>query len=557
MSDIIANLNDKLNTTASSIREILYEFSCDYSIRKEQLPSSDVMMELLASIPDQDVITITFSAGEDISCVTKGNTLWIDEYEDFVRNIFGDSIAISIKIEKKVSNGILSIYNLNSFQEFLSGCTVEAHLANFTKLFKECGEHVNFRLLDTNGSLRTNSIVFSDNDIQWRDSERSRDELIKNCDDACVFLDRTQIRLIPQDFLIQYPVDSNAFQSIIDIFEKLERVLSFVYLANTSSIHQDKAVLYFNPVGSGCEYALDRLASNDVITQIYHWIFKDDSCVDKASIARKIINVYCRTEDEILSIDQKVFNSIKSDFQIYQKNHVEQYIDMKNKISDHIVESAKQIQELSHELSDAVRNNFVAIIVFIMTVFLTESIDFSQLLEKSISPRITAVCCVFTGASLLYMIVTWVTSNQKWQWLYQSYKDLKENYKKTLDDADIEEAFSYDVPLQHAKEQYDSFKKIVMRLWGIAIVAMAIFTCVLFFNGSSNDVVTQSSPCESVTEKDTETIVAEPADEQLSVGDLEEEQIDEEQPIGSTVDEEQSIGVRESQKQSAVTPKKE
>ena len=83
---------------------------------------------------------------------------------------------------------------------------------------------------------------------------------------------------------------------------------------------------------------------------------KDDSCVDKASIARKIINTYCRDKESILAIDDKVLNSIKSDYVIYQKNHVDQYIDMKNKISEFIVDSAGKIQELSHDIADAFRN---------------------------------------------------------------------------------------------------------------------------------------------------------------------------------------------------------
>ena len=94
------------------------------------------------------------------------------------------------------------------------------------------------------------------------------------------------------------------------------------------------------------------------------------------------------------------------------------------------------------ELSDAIRNNFVAIIVFIMTALLTDSFDISKLLEKDISSRITVVCLVFTMVSLLYLEVTFLTSNEKWKWLEQAYNDLKENYKGTLDEADINEIFN-------------------------------------------------------------------------------------------------------------------
>lgn len=491
MFNIMTFLDNKLGVEASSIREILYEFSCKYCITKEELPSSDDLMELFIKTPVQDFITLNLNANEDFYCVTKENVKQIDKYEEFVDNIFDDSTSINleIKIKKELSNSSLNIYNLNAFQNFFKERSVEENLANFTELFKKCGEHINFRLLDTSGYLSTYSIVFSDKDNVWGDSGASRVKFIKNCNDACVFLNSTQFSVVPQDFMIQNPVDSDTFKTIIEIFQKLERVLSFIYLANTSSIYHDKVVLSFNPVASGCEYDSKSMTSNNIISQIYYWVFENDNCVDKANIARNIINAYCRTKEEILSIDQKIFNSIISDFQIYQMNHVEQYIQMKNKISDYIIDSVKQIKELSYELSDAIKNNFVAILVFVMTVILTDSIDITSMLHRNVSYRIAVVCGLFTVSSLLYMCVTFTTSDQKWKWLKQSYEDLKENYKKVLVDDDIEEAFSHDIPLKHAEEQYASFKKNVKTLWVITILVMSLFTVI--FCGISNIRSTQ------------------------------------------------------------------
>lgn len=524
MFDIAACFNSILNSTCSSVKEILYGVLFEYNIVRDQLPGVDGLMGLLERVPGQDEMMITFISGEDMTYVANGEAAWIEAYEQFVYDLFEDYVIVKVEIKKKISNGVLNVYNLHAFQQFLMECSIADHLTNFTELFSTSREHLVFKLLDTNGSLRTKSIAFSDNDIKWSGTERSRIDLIKNCDDASVFLDRTTIKVIPQDFEIQDPVEGYEFQQIVTIFNKLRNILAYVYLANTSSIHKDKAVLHFDPSSIGFEYKLNSLSSNNVVAQIFDWIFKDDSCVDKASIARKIINVYCRSEEEILSLDERIFNSIKSDYQIYQKNHVEQYIDMKNKISDHIVESAKQIQELTHELSDAIRNNFVAIIVFIMTVFLTESIDFSKLLEKSISPRITTVCGVFTTASLLYLIVTIITSNEKWTWLEQSYNDLKENYKRTLDAADIEEAFNHDLQFNHAIDQFKSFKKKVLRLWSIAICVMAVFTVVLFLNGTGvdvpiNDQVQIIDTESSIEENESEECLEEQTTEEKSIED--------------------------------------
>ena len=98
-----------------------------------------------------------------------------------------DELTVDIKVVKTVENGKLSVYNLNEFTDFLCGLSPVQLFDNFSKLFKDSGEHITFQLLNINGSFRTSSIAFSDNDVQWVD-RRSREELLKDCHDASVFL---------------------------------------------------------------------------------------------------------------------------------------------------------------------------------------------------------------------------------------------------------------------------------------------------------------------------------------------------------------------------------
>lgn len=161
---------------------------------------------------------------------------------------------------------------------------------------------------------------------------------------------------------------------------------------------------------------------------------------------------------------------------------------MKNRISDYIVDSAGKIQDLSHDIADAFRNNFVAVIVFLMTVLLTDSIDFSQFFGKKISPKVAAVCGVFTVATVLYFIVTIIMGNQKWRWLKQSYNDLKKNYENVFVSKDLEDAFNHDEPLKNAEKQYKAVKKKIGAIWILLIVVMSIFTALLFFQGRQSSV---------------------------------------------------------------------
>lgn len=144
-----------------------------------------------------------------------------------------------------------------------------------------------------------------------------------------------------------------------------------------------------------------------------------------------------------------------------------------------LVESVRKIQEISHDIADAFRNNFVAVIVFLLTVLLTDSIDFTRLIEKEISPRITAVCIVFTVSTILYFMVTLFMGAQKWKWLNQSYDDLKKNYDGVFDRKDLDEAFNHDKPFRNAEKQYNIIRNKLVCAWIVLIIMLVAFTCSL------------------------------------------------------------------------------
>lgn len=224
MFDIIQSAEMLFGTVASSCKEIIPEFNCEYRIEKNNLPSVDGLVAFLGQNPERDRISITITSDTG-SVFVSDETVWMDNYTSFRDGLFdGDEVVAAIRIMKGIKDGRLTVYNLSLFSAFLCNLKMEQLFENFTKLFSECGDHVAFQLLDTNGSLRTSSISFSDNDVHWIDC-RARKEILRNCTDASVFLDRMRISLIPQDFDID-AVEGNGFEEIKVLFEKLRTVLS-------------------------------------------------------------------------------------------------------------------------------------------------------------------------------------------------------------------------------------------------------------------------------------------------------------------------------------------
>ena len=493
MFDIESTTKSLFKTNAISCREILYEYLCDFNIESGKLPPHDELLNFIGEITEgneitesdeateSDEVTISISFGEDSVVLPKAAS--IEQYDEFKKSLDKDDrVDVHISIKKRVYDGRLRVYNYQAFSKFLCANSITQNFDIFTKLFeKNDGNHIEFRLLDTEATLQTNSILFSDRNMSLTDVSKSlRGQELRKCDEVSVFLDRNKIRLVPQDFEI-VSADNDVFKSLEEVFKKLRYVLSYIYVANTSSISKDSAILQFSPSAKAQEFSLDKLTINTIIPQIYEWIFRDDGSIERAGIARKIISLYCDTPDDILSIDEKVLNSIKSDYVIYQKNHADKYLEMKDKISEFIVSGVEKIHGLSHDFSDSLRNNFIAVMVFLITVLLTDSVDFREFEKKSVSQNVISVCILFTAVSAIYLIITWVMGNFKWKCLKDSYADMKDNYRDLFDKKDLEEAFNNDQALKNDEKQYKKIRNIIGGFWIAFIAMMAVFTGTLIY----------------------------------------------------------------------------
>lgn len=412
MTDILQLSNQIfINSDPIFCEETLQDFSTEHQIVAPDLPSAENLVDLCNKCLERDDIEIRFHSIENFT-----------------------------------------------FIEFLCGQKFEKNLQLFAELFVDGRQHICFQIVNCDNCIHTSSIAFASESesVVW-DNAKSRDNDIRNCNDSSVFLGRAQYPLIPQDFAFIEHMYDNRLDRIKALFDKLRNILSYLYIANTSNIIGNKAVLQFDPTVNGYEYILDQLSINKCVWDIYSWIHKDEGSIDRAGIVRNIINIHCKTSDAMLNIDEKIYNSAVANYVIYQKKHTDQYIELKNKLSEFIVESAGQLQELAHDLVEGIRNNFVAVIVFLMTVLLTDSIDFSSFAQANVSSNIIAVCGIFTLVSLLYMIVTVIAGNTKWGWLEKSYKDLKNNYNGVLDERDIQMAVNNDAAFKNTKKNIKRF----------------------------------------------------------------------------------------------------
>lgn len=317
----------------------------------------------------------------------------------------------------------------------------------------------------------TDSIAFCSPDDIWTARLNSNDALTK-CENVSQFFNRTSISLVPMDFAISsYSGDVNIPKQV---FGKLETLFSLLHLADTSYITDDNVSIQFSAEYIRMTYPLDSQTANQNICNIFKWAYSDQNSIDKFAIARNVIGAKCKNINEVILIDDSMLSSIKSNYTIFQRKTTQQYIEMKKDISDFIVGASQQMQEVTSSLTDGLKNNFIAVMMFFITTILTDSLDWETLLQSGeISDDLRSIIIFILIASAIYLLVSVAMAFYKWSFYKGNYLRLKENYTGLLSQGDINQAFDGDKSYNRVRNHTIIISFIICAAW------IGVLVCIL------------------------------------------------------------------------------
>jgi hypothetical protein len=459
-----------------SYYEAAAEVNAEFDSTIGALPDGESFTAYIKNFKERDDIEVTMRACIDFTYRSQDKTDWQDAYKQFKSDSEEeDEVKVSVHINKKYdANNALSIYCLDKFMEYYSGLSTDKLLKFFASAFSD-KPYLRFEVMDKEVGLYTHSIGFCQEDDSWPQMSVARGEWLKKCESSSLFLNRIELPLTPYDFELLGDV-KNKNQTVVSLFNIMETLSSYLYLANSSYIANEKIVLQFSPIQSGFDYEINTIIDNRYVCQLFKWAFDGDNAVERSGIARNVICLNCKNAEQILAINEDILNSVKSNYLLYQKKTTEQYIEMKNQISEFIVDASKQLQEIIHDLIDGLKNNFIAVIMFLITIVLTDSIDWDDFIRTgALNQDLLFVTRIFIFASMAYLMVTYVAMVVKWSFFKAGYKQLKANYKDVLDEKDLVNAFNNDSVIKKAKW------KIIISAIIIGVVWIAFLTAIYYF----------------------------------------------------------------------------
>ena len=427
-------------------------------------------MEIIQKIPSRDEVRIFLSLeNEDPFIIAKNSTE--AEYRAFIEETLEDEMIFTkIEINKTLADGHFSIYRYQKFVEDIVGLSMEDVLKTFSMFLDGAGKNIVFELFDSPNIFYTKTMYFLPVGNREIDCNFSRTQRLLACRDNTYFYNQDSYGLLPDDFKIEVGYEGNPFK---ELFMKLETILAAGFIASNATIQGGQMKLQImgqRSVDYVCR--LNEITGNQVLYKIYDWIYSGGSSIDKAIIARNIICLHCKYEP-LLNLDEKVLSSIQSNYNLYLKDNVGQYLELKNKVAEFISDIVSRTGEYATELLDKFKANVIAIFGFLFTVVIAGIVS-DQPLNNIFTKDITVILELVLVGSVVYLFICYGQSKYQMNKVYESYEKLKKSYDKILTEDDIQECFRGDYLILDMKKTIGKSEKIYLFLWVVFLLVLLV-----------------------------------------------------------------------------------
>lgn len=330
------------------------------------------IVHILSAIPSRDRFRLTIEIGGDfktISAATEVNTLveHINAFHDEK-----ESTTLRIEIQKSVERQTLSVYSLTALGTYLEIAPLSDVL---NALVKRHEGHLIFDCLIDSPGYGTQSLIFVRKKEappirEFSAEERRRSQNILK---ANTHTSKIVGGLLPQDFLVTSPV---GFPSIDKFLARAGAAVSAMCLSNVSQItgnQIDYQINGYKLLAGSVESAEKLVDEAGSLVRLAEWACGSEGSSDKLGLARNVITLCTERLEDLLG-RQEIWDTVQSNYQIYLKENISTYLEVRNKLAELLSETTHKTHALAESLLDSVRNAILIVLSFVLSVVVINGI---------------------------------------------------------------------------------------------------------------------------------------------------------------------------------------
>ncbi|BDB69122.1 hypothetical protein Cthiooxydans_15340 [Comamonas thiooxydans] len=402
---MLKDLFDRFSASLSyKVNETLSDVHLTFVLNKiiEDFPEN--LFSALKARPERDRFRLSF-IGADEKTWNSTDVVFGDEVASLIVESLeedGDTCRFELSITKDVAHEKLSVYFLKELDSYFGKTDYLEILQSLNRKFNGA---INFEVFEETERFGSKTIVFSQiNQAPIFQNFHGRAEVKNGFRENCSPVDFENIagNLLPSDFFMETKC---IYSNIESFFRSACGVLSMVFIANSSRIDSNlsldyKLLGYKSVVGKSVDRNFWTDKVNNIF-KIYDWAYQGGSSSDKLGLIRNLVSIHV-SDDGSPKIDSVLWDAINSNYQIYLRDNIRAYIDVKAKVAESIEASTEKLSKMLEEYLSSIKNNAAIVVTFMVTVVLVNGIKDNGL-ETIFSSTYLWVVFILIAISFIYL----------------------------------------------------------------------------------------------------------------------------------------------------------
>ena len=414
-----------------------------------------------------------------------------EKFDNFNLDNLNDEDEYIFRIQiNKINNLEYKIYSFQNFLSWLIENTNILSVFDKFKIFEDVDSQIKIRILDEeNHFFYTNKFIFysSENYSSLETLEINRNNIFENYKNNCHHRGLNLYKFLPIDFKLILNSDN---PNLNEFFNKICFLLVLIYIVNISE--------FPDSTSNFVKYKLDgyRTIKNEFNFQnmstinfekyykIFIWIYLDNhssNISDKIGLSRNVISLHTNDND-ILNVSGDIYISVKSNFDIYLRENVQRYLEVKNQVSNFMYDMSLKAESYSNSFADIFKTNILIFLSYFLSMVVVTAIDKGKFINM-FSIEVTTVTLIILTISFFYKKLAAKELNEKIIRFKKKYELLKKRYSDILEEENLNNLFTNDEEhesdIKYMKESLDKFDK----LWtGVIIAFFVVSICFCLMN---------------------------------------------------------------------------
>ena len=464
--------------------ENIQEAKCVVELHLAQQLPSRINLE---AINARDTLQISIlesnvpHASTEISYLSSGGD---NSWDAFVQQYDGidkdDSRKIVLKIAKTSRNDRVSIYDKEVFLDYLNGLTLN-------QIFHTLNERIETynRIFEIQGdfdNIVAGNVAFVSKDFvpTLHSPIADKQSVILKANQFCC-CEIIKSSLIPSDLFVVANQGDGDYVKLLNKLTILYAVCFIFDYVKCPNTLFDYKLNGFKSFSDSIESTT--IGTVDIATlsahqyyEIFLWVYTGGNTLDKLVIARNIISLNL-TDCKKLSISDKTIDAIISNYRIYEKENVKQYISIRNDISKQLRDYQKEVIKTVDEFDGDFKKVFFTFLTFIFTTTLIRILSKNINTTTLIPDEIIYLLLLYSILSLCYFFYARYVLDEKIKLIDDQYTKTRNFYNEVLSDKEQSDLFD---DVRNNEGSYQAFQKErktkykQLWLWGVIIVVIGL-----------------------------------------------------------------------------------